>query len=261
MTTGYKHSEETLKKMSGKNHWNYGNRSAVIYTSTCKNCGNSFMYRSNNDHYTNGDNKRTFCSRECRYAYDGDSRKVIPCSYCGEEVVKIKSFDKPNAFCNKVCYHLWQVGNSDIHPKGKDAFWFGIRGEETPNWQGGKSHEIYPVEFDNLLKKRIRIRDHFTCQYCGVHQRELSEVLHSHHIDYNKENNEDDNLISLCRVCHVTTNGNRVFWMNYFQTVMQIRNQKGATTIPQGSTIQAYGIGSAGRLLRRRKACDIVCSA
>lgn len=38
-----------------------------------------------------------------------------------------------------------------------------------------------------------------------------------HHIDYNKNNNNKDNLISLCISCHVKSNWKRKDWMKYCQ--------------------------------------------
>lgn len=37
------------------------------------------------------------------------------------------------------------------------------------------------------------------------------------HIDYDKKNCNSDNLITLCRVCHIKTNFNRSYWINYFK--------------------------------------------
>ena len=37
------------------------------------------------------------------------------------------------------------------------------------------------------------------------------------HIDYNKLNCNPNNLISLCRKCHMKTNSNRDYWINYFK--------------------------------------------
>jgi len=42
-----------------------------------------------------------------------------------------------------------------------------------------------------------------------------------HHIDFNKKNNNPNNLISLCRSCHGQTNFNRDNWINYFQEKIQ----------------------------------------
>ena len=39
-----------------------------------------------------------------------------------------------------------------------------------------------------------------------AHQREFRDKLSVHHVDYNKQNSVPDNLISLCRGCHIKTN-------------------------------------------------------
>jgi len=89
--------------------------------------------------------------------------------------------------------------------------------ENHPNWQGGISFEEYPKEFGKKLKIKIRKRDRNRCQECFRHQNELKEKLSIHHIDYNKKNNIENNLISLCRSCHMQTNYGRQDWVTYFQ--------------------------------------------
>jgi hypothetical protein len=91
-------------------------------------------------------------------------------------------------------------------------------GENHPNWLGGISSFPYPFDWTDILKESIRIRDNHTCQECGIHQDELNHKLDIHHIDYNKDNLNPSNLISLCRSCHVKTNFNRIQWYEYFIT-------------------------------------------
>lgn len=95
--------------------------------------------------------------------------------------------------------------------------------ENNGNWRGGKSCEIYGIEFNKKLKEQIRIRDNHTCQECGKKQEELRRLLNIHHVDYNKKNNKSFNLISLCDKCHAKTNGNRKHWKRYFQNIMALR--------------------------------------
>lgn len=74
-------------------------------------------------------------------------------------------------------------------------------GKNHPNWQGGKSFEPYGTEFNNMLKEMIRRRDNYICQNCELV--ENGQKLDVHHIDGNKKNNNLNNLITLCRNCHV----------------------------------------------------------
>jgi len=81
-----------------------------------------------------------------------------------------------------------------------------VCGEKAPNWQGGLSFEEYGKEFDNKLKEQIRFRDNYKCRKCGCSQIENGRQLDVHHIDYDKNNANCSNLISLCRSCHMKTN-------------------------------------------------------
>ncbi len=92
-------------------------------------------------------------------------------------------------------------------------------GKKSWLWRGGKSCEIYPIDWTETLKESIRQRDDYVCQECGIHIDELIgkiKKLDIHHIDYDKKNCNPINLITLCRSCHVKTNGNREHWIEYF---------------------------------------------
>ncbi len=95
------------------------------------------------------------------------------------------------------------------------------RGVEGMGFQRIEGIErIYPEEWNERLKESIRQRDNYTCQECGLHQDELEgrfKKLDVHHIDYDKDNLDPKNLITLCKGCHVKTNYNREYWIEYFQ--------------------------------------------
>lgn len=91
-----------------------------------------------------------------------------------------------------------------------------LKMDNNPNWQGGISFEPYGIEFNEDLKEVIRNRDRRKCQMCKKTELENQEKLSIHHIDYNKQNNNPNNLITLCRKCHLKTNHNRDYWINYF---------------------------------------------
>ena len=96
--------------------------------------------------------------------------------------------------------------------------------ENHPNWQGGISFEPYPITFNNQLKDKIRARDNFICQKCGVPELECNERLTCHHIDYNKQNCEENNLIALCHSCNTKVNYSREYWTNYFKEKINANN-------------------------------------
>jgi len=68
------------------------------------------------------------------------------------------------------------------------------QGSKHPQWQNGKSFEEYGIEFNKKLKQTIKNRDFNICQTPGCMN---TENLCVHHIDYNKKNNNPNNLISL----------------------------------------------------------------
>lgn len=78
---------------------------------------------------------------------------------------------------------------------------------------------LYSYEFIYKLRNLIRERDGFKCQICGCPQAECNDSLSVHHIDYNKENDDPNNLISLCRSCHMKTTTKREYWKERFSYV------------------------------------------
>jgi len=94
------------------------------------------------------------------------------------------------------------------------------KGKNNPNWQNGKSFEIYPQEFCKELKQQIYERDNYKCQCPDCNLENIKLMVH--HIDYNKKNNNPDNLITLCNSCHSKTIGknSRGYYIDYYQNVM-----------------------------------------
>lgn len=80
----------------------------------------------------------------------------------------------------------------------------------------GKCDKDYPRKFDRILRSLVRERDDFTCRECDHTEKQLGYNLSVHHIDYNKENCDMNNLISLCKSCHAKTNFNRQDWIKYY---------------------------------------------
>lgn len=101
--------------------------------------------------------------------------------------------------------------------KGKGNPMYGRRGKEAPNWKNGLSREPYPLDWRETLKESIRQRDNYKCQICRMPECENIQKLSIHHIDYDKDNLNPENLISLCRSCHTKTNYKRKYWEKYFE--------------------------------------------
>ena len=97
------------------------------------------------------------------------------------------------------------------------------QGEKNPQWQGGICEKKYPKEFNNNLKEKIKQRDCYQCQLCFENKK-----LEVHHMNYDKNNCEENNLITLCKSCHSRTNSNRDIWepllvknLTYYQNTVK----------------------------------------
>ena len=92
-----------------------------------------------------------------------------------------------------------------------------ISGENHYNWQGGLSKTFhYLASFNKQFKEKIKKRDDYICAVCM----KKTSLLDCHHIDYDKLNNSENNIIALCKSCHTKTNYNRSEWIVYLQERM-----------------------------------------
>lgn len=105
------------------------------------------------------------------------------CNNCGKEITRTKS--RANASCCSMeCANVWRSKN--------------FSGRNSHLWKEHKAHDDYPPEWNAVLRHSIRVRDGFKCRACGFKE----ERLEIHHIDLNKMNCHESNLITLCASCH-----------------------------------------------------------
>lgn len=145
-----------------------------------------------------------FCNKKCGRKWMARERVTVKCSYCNKPIEKSPSSVRDINFCNLGCMGKWRSENNC--------------GENNPSWLGGTSFEPYPVTWNNKLREAIRNRDNRTCQLCGVPEVDCKKRLEVHHIDYDKNNLDYTNLISLCVSCHRKTNHRRDEWLLYFKS-------------------------------------------
>ncbi len=119
------------------------------------------------------------------------------------------------------CYSPETILQMKASLKGRVVWNKGICGPASHMWKNGLSNEPYPLLFNNELKSSIRQRDGYKCRLCGVPQCECEQPLPVHHIDYDKNNCEPQNLITLCNGCHSETNYNREKWQGKFVAMMK----------------------------------------
>ncbi|MHA1787860.1 MAG: HNH endonuclease [Candidatus Helarchaeota archaeon] len=148
---------------------------------------------------------------------DGRTKKKYFCPDCGRQ---LSSYQAKRC---RSCASKKQLRIKDHLSKYRTMSFPGISrpGKLNPNWKGGISFEPYPLGWNKTFKEQIRYRDGYRCQNCGIPEIECDRKLHVHHIDYNKNNLNLDNLISLCHNCHaktiVTNLNKKLVWINYYK--------------------------------------------
>jgi 5-methylcytosine-specific restriction endonuclease McrA len=80
-----------------------------------------------------------------------------------------------------------------------------------------KQAKISPRQQVNSICRVMESVGKFTrhkasCQVCGK-----EPAIYCHHIDYDKQNCNLNNLITLCSKCHSRTNHDREYWIDFFQ--------------------------------------------
>ena len=223
-TLGYKHSEETRQKMSiahkGKvfSKETRNKLSEVLKGKTVSEKTRKIMSEAR---------KGKVLTKECK---EKISIAMIGRKFSEEWKKKISE-----AMKGKIHSAEWRRKNSESK-KGKKVsletrmkmskMMKGKRvGDKNPNWLGGKSFEPYNHHFNNSLKEKIRNRDSRLCQLCGKTEKENKRKLAVHHIDYVKENCNEENLLSLCMGCNIKVNVNRIFWTGFFVGYILSRNK------------------------------------
>lgn len=95
------------------------------------------------------------------------------------------------------------------------------KGENSWQWKLGLRSKPYGINWTATLKRLIRERDNYACRLCGIPQN--GRLLDVHHIDFNKNNNDEENLISLCADCHRKTlhTKNRLYWIELLESIKQ----------------------------------------
>ena len=199
----------------GKNNPSYiDNRTNKTYY--CKDCGKEISYQSGC--YGSGRCRSCATKEQMKNSKNNPNYKngiTLNKNYCIDCGKKITYRAKR---CKK-CSYIWKKEVGLL--KGKNNPMFGKKGKSAGNYIHGNCYEPYPLEFNAKLKLKIRKRDNYTCQNCGIIEEEhiivLGRVLSVHHIDYNKENCKEDNLITLCNNCNTRVNFKRKHWKNYFK--------------------------------------------
>lgn len=184
---------------------------------TCEHCSTQKVKR--NDHIVkHGWGK--FCSKNCMLKnihWSEESKRAWGEKQKGKKLTELHKLH--TSISMKLYIHTPE------HNKNVSEAKIGIPrpdmiGENHWNWLGGKSD--YPVEFSIHLRRQIRRESNGCCFECGMTPKEQGWEMNVHHIDYDKNNNNPENLVALCDSCHSITNYNREFWEWYYSNYARI---------------------------------------
>ena len=135
------------------------------------------------------------CCRSCANKIKSRSRgrralKKGVCETCGKVTCDITV-----KYCKSCCQFLRERKRGNIHPLYKNGSGKVIPG--IAKWS-----------------KKVRTRDNYTCQICGITSNELDLYnIHAHHIKDRKFYPElmfdVDNGVTLCRECHLKAHGGK----------------------------------------------------
>lgn len=209
-------------------------------TYCCMDCGNEICLR--NAFYGNG--RCYSCSKKGNKApsfKDGRCLKKYYCIDCNKELsnhIAKRCKSCSNKGKNNPMYGrkrpdtiLRNKLNPPMKNKKRPEHSIIMMGINNPNWQNGIQYLPYSKEFNKELKLKIRERDNFICQCCGMteeeHIKEFNRSLTIHHIDYNKQNCKEENLISLCNICNPKANSNRDYYFAYYTWIIENEIYKG----------------------------------
>lgn len=106
--------------------------------------------------------------------------------------------------------------SGDKNPRYKSGH--RIAGEKNPNWKNGLSQKPYHKNFKKI-RPSILERDAYMCQRCGA-----KSNLAVHHINYDRQDIDPANLITLCKLCNSRVNTLRYAHYQIFSDIMIHRN-------------------------------------
>ena len=153
--------------------------------------GHAHKYR-----LTNRDDNRYVVDRPGGRELDGE--KLYPCQLCLANV-GYRDFNSSmspmaivRAFDAKKAYRLMRQ-HFDIFRQERVELEWDPKSDTVP---GGYS------EMWVKISRRFRASRNYTCEQCGVYLRRHSYLVDAHHDDSDPQNNSEDNLRCLCKLCH-----------------------------------------------------------
>lgn len=156
-----------------------------------------------------------FCSLRCvgisQRGRDRSGARAAPaiggsiakeCVVCSAEFRTAPSHADRFYCCSRKCGGIWRSRQQS--------------GSGNGNWRGGLSRQPYPWDF-RFISRAIIARDGFVCSNPGCAG--ADPRMTAHHIDYDKGNCDQANLIALCSACNSKANFNRPHWQRFYSAL------------------------------------------
>jgi len=137
----------------------------------------------------------------------------------------LKTGGSGGKYSDKLKKKISEARKGKHYPKISEALigHIGLRGENNPNFNNWSSRLPYNINYWTYdLRKSIRERDNYQCQFCGIKENGRKHSIH--HIDYDKQNCDKKNLITLCQSHNSKANCNREKWQFCFEVLQEIKD-------------------------------------
>jgi len=176
------------KTCANLSRWGATDFDGKITKKICTNCGNEFEVRRSEEKRR----QRKCCSPECANAKKSATHK-----------------NKIVSSSQKAKQREAMLGR-ELTKEHRAAIGRGVAGKNNSHWIDGRSQQKegaadYNFEFTSTLRTTIKKRDGYKCKKCN--EDGTSFKLFVHHIDMDKHNNSEENLVTVCGSCHGKIHG------------------------------------------------------
>jgi len=186
-------------------------------------CHNGHSWKSTINNRTAGKNRCPHCYGHIKYTYDFVKRSFEKEGYLLNSTTYLSCDTKleylcPHGHIGSISFYNWYKLSQRCPICRHKSF----IGQGNPNWKGGVSFEPYDsMWYLPGYKEKIKFRDGYKCQNPACSGND--NVLTIHHIDYNKKNCSEDNLITLCRCCNSKANKNRDHHKHFYNNLLVLK--------------------------------------
>lgn len=125
------------------------------------------------------------------YCFTCNKHFLRPKCYIGDRNMTSKRMKNNNPLC------IPEINKKANQTKTKNNK---LLNRKSWNYKDGLSrNRWYTLKSWIKIAKKIYARDNWECQICFKH----GGILNAHHKDVNRNNNDEKNIITLCRRCHM----------------------------------------------------------